>query len=348
MLIFGLSSIGQTDTIRKDCQGDCHKHHLNMIPVGMMNSHVHKKNTWMLTYKYMNMNALSPIEGTKSISEMEVYKSYITYTPNMNMGMHMLMGMYGITDRLTTMVMLNYNTNSMDMKMMDTQMADMPGMTMDMSNTTNMSMKTSGFGDSKLYFIYNLVKKSHSQILINAGVNIPTGTIQIKGASDNMLYPSLRYPYMMQMGSGTIDVLPGLTYVYQKHKFALSSQFSSVIRTTTNSVGYKYGNVYNLNIWGAYNWWNNFSSSVRILGSNSGSIKGSDPAIYRYNEIAANPINYGGSRVIGYIGTLYQFKSGFLKKTRIGVEYGLPLYQNVNGIQNQFKQSVVASLSHSF
>lgn len=347
MLIFCMNSISQTELKKDSCNESCHKHHLNMIPVGMMNSHVHKKNTWMVTYRYMGMESLSPISGTNNVSEMDVYKSYMSYTSNMNMGMHMLMGMYGITDRLTTMVMLNYNSNSMDMKMRQMQMADMSGITMN-TTTTDMSMKTSGFGDSKVYLIYKLSEKSHSQLLINAGVNIPTGTIQIKGAANNMLYPNLRYPYMMQLGSGTIDVLPGLTYIYQKHKFAFSTQFSSVIRTNTNSVGYKYGNVFNLNIWGAYNWWNNFSSSFRLLGSNTEAIKGFDPTFNKYNEIAANPSNYGGNRITGYIGTVYQFKSGILKKIKLGVEYGIPLYQNVNGIQNQFKQSIVASLSRSF
>ena len=344
MLISGFYAIGQTETNTEveTCHASCHCQH-NLVPIGVTNSHIHKKNEWMSSYRYMGMTAGTPISGSSEITEMEVYKNYMSYTSNMNMGMHMLMAMYGITDRLTTMVMANYNSNSMNMSMM--QMNTMLGMEM---KDTKMSMKTTGFGDTKVYLNYNLSKNSKHTFLLNVGVNIPTGSIQMKGMENDMLYPNSRLPYMMQMGSGTFDILPGLTYNYQLHNLALGSQFSSVIRTSKNNVGYQYGNNYNLNLWIAYNWWNNFSSSLRFQGSNSEAIKGVDPTVPRYKEIAANPDNYGSNLTIGYLGTVYNFQSGFLKNARVGVEYGMPIYQKVNGIQNQLKQSLIASFSYSF
>ena len=72
-------------------------------------------------------------------------------------------------------------------------------------------------------------------------------------------------PYMMQLGSGTVDLLPGLTYLHSNnHNFEFSVQAASVIRTYDNSVGYRLGNEYTLNTWVAYQFFGCLSPSVRV------------------------------------------------------------------------------------
>ena len=97
-------------------------------PSGVMISHVHYKNEWMVSYRYMNMGMNGLQSGVKSISENDVFTNYIMSPSSMKMDMHMLMGMYGITDRLTAMVMLNYTTSSMDMNMFSTDGHNHAGM----------------------------------------------------------------------------------------------------------------------------------------------------------------------------------------------------------------------------
>ncbi len=314
-------------------------------PAGVMISHVHQKNEWMISYRYMDMGMSGVLDGTKSVDANSVYTNYLMSPNTMRMDMHMLMGMYGITDRLTTMVMLNYNVNSMTMTMLPT--VSMPGMDMGPSGSMP-PMKTTGIGDLKLHFLYGLINGNYHQLLVSGGVNIPLGSIQQKGDRSHVMYPNQRLPYMMQLGSGTVDVLPCVNYLYQKNDLTFSSQLSSTIRTAMNQFGYKWGNEAVLNTWFAYNWLGNLSSSVRLEGCVQGKMTGFDPTLYRYNEPSANSLNYGGEKVNTYIGSTYHFKSGFLKNNRLGVEYGIPLYQNVNGLQMKGKQSIYASWSVTF
>ncbi|MBI1836735.1 MAG: hypothetical protein HYR91_05665 [Flavobacteriia bacterium] len=347
ILIYGmlLSDIAYSQTDSLACISSCHCFR-NLTPAGVMISHIHPKKEWMFSYRLMEMKANNFISGNKSMNEMDVFNEYIMSTDKMNMNMHMFMVMYGISNRLTVMTMLNYSVNQMSMKMIPTDMQEMAGM--DMNNPSKSLMNSSGLGDSKLYFLYGIIKKIKRQLVLGIGANIPTGSISVKGLNSDMLYPNKRLPYMMQLGTGTIDFLPSITYFQQSKDWGIGIQGSSVFRWYFNTFGYHNNNEHQVNIWGATSIWNNISGSFRIEGKILKQLKGADKTIYRYNEIYANPLNYGGLFVIGYIGLAYQFPSGLMNNTRVNLEYGLPLYQNVNGIQNKQKRIIQASLSYLF
>ncbi len=328
------------------CDASCHCIR-NLTPAGVMISHVHPKNEWMVSYRYMQMGMGTPMQGSNSIADLAIYTSYLANTPSMQMDMHMVMGMVGLTDRLTAMVMFNYLATKMDMQMLGGHSHTMNGMTMSSSST--MEMNTQGLGDTKLQVLYGIVKNERTQLVANFGASIPTGSIQQKGLSDDMFYPTTRLPYMMQLGSGTIDFQPGITFVYQKDKLAYSVQAQGTIRPFVNSVGYRYGNELNTTAWLGYNWWKSFGSTIRVEGNWMSAIEGSDKSIdYAFNEISANPNNYGGTRVQGHLGLSYQFEEGFIANHRIAIEAGLPIYQHWKGIQNKLNQTWIASWSYSF
>ena len=337
--------LSQSDSI-ETCNASCICS-TDPTPAGVMISHVHDKNEWMLSYRNMNMGMNGLLSGSKSVTDIDVFTNYIMSPTSMKMEMHMIMGMYGITDRLTAMVMLNYYTSSMYMSMFMADgynHADMVGMDgMSATSLNNHEMKTSGFSDTKIKFLYGLKKHRNYQVLVNLGCNIPSGSIRVKGSPTNMMYPNNRFPYGMQLGSGTFDLLPGISYLFQKSRSTFSSQIFSVLHLGYNQVGYKVGNEITLNSWFAYSWLKNFSTSIRIEGTVSSEIQGFDPTLYSFNEPSANPMNYGGVKAFSYLGTTYQFKNN-----RLGIEYGIPIYQNLNGIQMKQNQSVLASWSYAF
>jgi hypothetical protein len=316
-------------------------------PAGVMISHLHQKKEWMVSYRYMTMGMNGLMQGNKELSKNEAFVNYLMVPTTMQMDMHMLMGMYGITNRLTVMVMLNYSMLSMNMEMLGGTDHHHGG-----QSATDASgghhMQTSGFADSKLFALYGILSKNKHEVLLSAGVSIPTGSITMKGNSTDMMYPNQNMPYGMQLGSGSVEVIPGITYLYQKKKATISTQASAIIRTGANSVGYRWGNELNFNAWFAYQWLNWMSSSVRAEGIVADKIHGSDLSLYAYNEPAANPNNYGGQKVNGYIGTVVRGKRGILKRHRLGVEYGIPLYQYVNGVQMSTRYNLYASWSVAF
>ncbi len=315
-------------------------------PAGVMISHVHKKNEWMISYRYMGMGMKGLMSGAVSVDKESVFVNYLMAPDDMRMDMHMLMGMYGITPRLTVMAMLNYNSNSMQMSMFDASVHNHPGM--GSSPGATHSMKTSGLGDTRLHVLYSLVNRASHQVVASAGVNIPTGSIQKEGGGDEMMYANKRLPYSMQLGSGTKDVLPGITYLYQQEKITFSVQATAVIRMGRNAAGYTLGNESVFGSWVAYRWLSFLSTSLRVEASDVKRIKGYDESLYYFGEPSANPYNYGGTRVNAYTGIVFQPKSGILKSQRLSFEYGMPAYQDLNGIQMKQTQTINASWSMNF
>ena len=335
---------GQVDS-SKGCNQCCCS--TDPTPSGVMISHVHQKHQWMLSYRYMNMNMGNMQQGTEKISDDQVFQNYLMSSNRMRMDMHMLMVMYGVSNRLTLMGMLNYNVMSMDMSMLPGSMhMHMAGMTMG-TETMDMRMNSSGFSDVKLTALYGLINKPNHHLLLSGGLSIPVGSIEVMGGASSM-YAGQRVPYNMQLGSGTWDLLPGINYLYQKNKITFSSQITSVIRTGYNNVGYKLGNEFTFNNWFAFQWSRNFSSSARLEGYTSEAIQGSDATLYAGYEPAANPNNYGGQRISGYVGTNFYFRKGILNNNKIGGEFGIPFYQNLNGPQMSQKSSLYLSWTIMF
>lgn len=317
----------------------------DLTPAGVMISHIHNKNEWMLSYRFMNMDMNDLRDGTSGISKEQVFNTYLMAPEHMNMQMHMLMGMYGITNKLTLMGMFNYQFNSMQMAMYSAGGHVHPGTHIDGSSMH--TIKTHGIGDIKLHALYGILEKENCQLLISLGVSVPTGTIYLTGAADDAMYANSRYPYGMQMGSGTVDVLPAVTYLYQKNGLALNASVYGTYRAGYNSIGYRLGHEGVINSWMAYQWLPFLSSSIRVLANTTGAVTGRDASLYDRLEPSANPLNYGGQSISAYVGSVVHFK-GVLKNNRFGIECGMPVYQDLNGVQLKQQLTLTTTWSFSF
>jgi hypothetical protein len=342
-LCSSISLCAQEDTTT--CDHTCHCIR-NLTPAGVMISHVHPKKEWMLSYRFSQMNMGTPIQNGTTVSKTDIYNQYLMYTPSMQMNMHMLMAMVGLSDRWTVMGMFHYMQNTMPMEMLGNHTHTMSGMTMDA--TTPMEMQTAGLGDTKLVGMFGLVKTEQQQLVLSNGINIPSGNYQSTGSNSDMLYEGKRYPYMMQLGSGSWEYLPNITYVFQKSKWATSVQTSAIIRLNDNKLGYRLGNEWNSTAWVGYNWLEQVGSTFRVESSISEQIHGNDAQLYIFNELGANPANYGGTKISAFIGSSYELDFGFLTGCRIAFEYGIPLYQQLHGLQNKSSNTWHASLNYSF
>lgn len=307
-------------------------------PAGVMGSHLHMKGEWMFSYRFMNMQ-MSGIQNEKSsITASEVLVDYLTAPSTMKMNMHMLMAMYGVSDKLTLMGMIDYLQNDMVMKMLEVDESLHAGMHMGTLGN-EMQMKSNGVGDIKISALYGLFSKESSQLIFSAGLNFPTGTIQFSGDQFDMMYKNKIYPYGMQLGSGTFDFLLGLIYLIEKGSNTFSTQLNSTIRPFYNKLDYNLGNSTLLNVWYARNWKEWGSSSVRFNYQYKDKIRGSYSGIYRFSEPAANTENYGSNTIKFFTGTSFFIK----QKHRLSVELGLPLAQKFNGIQMKMNSDLILS-----
>jgi len=312
-------------------------------PAGVMISHTHSKGEWMASYRYMGMASKGIQQNGTNISNEQVYNQYLMSSDKMQMSMHMLMAMYGLSNKLTLMAMFEYRSSFMNMNAPEGSghVHMMNGVMM--GGEQMHDMKTSGLGDISVTGLYSIINSANHHLLFSGGLSIPTGSVGIMGDANSM-YPNTRFPYMMQNGSGTWDLLPGLTYTYQQNKYMASTQVYSTIRTGYNSIGYKLGNKIAFNNWVAYRWLNWMSTSARVEASTAGMIHGKDESLYAYSEPATNPYNYGGEMVQASLGLNFYL----LQIHRLGVEAGLPVYQNLNGIQSPMKYTVSLLYSITF
>ena len=346
-MTYSMQLFSQTCDTTSECT--CVQDDLN--PAGIMLGHRHAAKEWMFSYRYMYMDMQTPLFGNNPYKAEDIFTlGYLSSPIQMNMHMHMLMAMYGFTDKFSVMGMLNYNQMSMDMDMFGTSHnhSGSGGHNHGHSHTGDMSMHSSGIADVELYAVYRLFDNQRHALWLNAGLGMPTGTIQIKGNSDDMMYPDNRYPYMMQLGSGTWDFIPNVAYLFSQNKFSAGAQAGAIIRPFKNKLGYSKSDQINLTAWVAYKWLNWISSSLRIDNVYAGKIKGSDVQLNQIIEPAAAPFNYGGQTINAYAGLNFYITKTCLRNSKISIEYGLPVYQYVNNIQLGLKSSIYAGWSIAF
>jgi hypothetical protein len=277
----------------------------------------------------MFMSMKGNYENGKAITNETLFNTYLMLPKSMIMQMHMLMGMVGITDRLTLMAMLHFNHTSMAMQMPETSASVADGHNHNHGSGHDhdgMHMQSTGFGDTKLHALYAICKTNNHQLIASLGASVPTGSIAYHGHDD--MYADSRLPYAMQQGSGSVEALPGITYLYAQSKFSGSVQALYTWRINQNKIGYQLGNESLVNTWLAYRLYNKWSTSLRGEWLNIAPIKDADIGLYKFMEPSANASNYGGNIATGYLGINF-----FLNKQRLSVEAGLPVFQKWNGVQ---------------
>jgi len=311
---------------------------LSHAPIGVMGDHLHDKGEFMLSYRYSYMSMEGNRVGTDSIGADEI----VTTIPNrtgmpptlrvvpveMPMQMHMIGAMYAPTDWLTLMGMTMYMTMEMD----HLTYQGMMGATELGTFTTDVS----GFGDSSITALIKLYKKEHLSVHLNAGLSLPTGSID---ETDTVLtpmntQPELRLPYAMQLGSGTVDLKPGITLVNRSHdgRFGGGAQYMATIRTGENDENYTLGDVHQLTGWGQYAPVPSLAFSLRGTLRSTAKIDGSDAMIMAPVQ-TANPDFYGGEVFEVGAGANWLFIGGALDGHRVAAEVSVPVHQDLNGPQ---------------
>ena len=331
---FGLVMQAQEQAHQPTSRPDSH------APIGVMGDHFHKKGEFMFSYRFMHMNMEDNRIGTDDIDPSTI----VTTIPNrffgspmqpptlrvvpteMTMNMHMLGVMYAVSDNLTLMAM----TMFINMEM--SHITYQGGMGTNVLG--GFVTETSGIGDTRLAALIKLWTKEQHRIHANLGVSIPTGSITER---DNILTPmeatpTVRLPYPMQLGSGTFDLMPGITYAGFGGQISWGAQFMSTLRLGENSEDYRFGHVGQLTGWGAYAFAPWISSGLRLTGVSWGSIEEMDHEVVAPVQ-TADPDFHGGKRLDASVSVNLIGQRGFVRNHRLAVEYGLPLVQDLNGPQ---------------
>jgi hypothetical protein len=319
-----------------------HTEHLSQAPIGVMGEHTHERGRFMLSYRYMFMRMDGIKDGDDKVSASSVLSRFMVAPLHMNMQMHMVGAMFALTDKINLMAMVPYVQISMEHLM---------------RNGEKMTEETSGLGDIKLSGLCKFAEvvsgRTHHAFILNMGVSLPTGSIKKRGAAhashDDQMHMmgdshddmggdmggdgSARLSYPMQLGSGTVDLLPGLTYTGSQGAWHWGSQAMGTIRLGENDNDYRLGNRFAFTTWGARNLSEWVSASLRLNLEVWGNIHGRDPQIDPTVSPMADPKRQAGRRLSALFGLNFYTTKGprLLRGHKFGVEGGFPLYEHLDG-----------------
>jgi hypothetical protein len=290
---------------------------LEITPVNVLSAHTHQKGEIMFGYHYMNMNMVGNLNGTRRVSIPEVLANYPVAHTDMRMEMHMFELMYAPSIRSTLMLMLPYKQNLMFHV-----------------NRAGVRFPTAsaGVGDLELlgnYIVWGNPRHGGHRLLVNAGVSFPTGGIHRRFRTPTN--PSAKLEYMMQLGSGTFDLMPGLTYLGERGNWAWGAQAMGRIRLDKNENQYALGDTLRVSLWGYYKATDSFSPSLRFEYNDWGNVRGADPELNPTANPAFDASLQRGSRLDLFVGLNLYTPRGPLKGHRFSLEMGVPIYQSLAG-----------------
>jgi len=295
-------------------------------PIGVMGDHTHNEGEWMLSYRYMTMSMTDNLDGTKKVSDDEVLADFMVAPKSMTMQMHMFGAMYAPSNKLTVGFMLPYIENDMKLVM---EMTMDSGMGMPMSMRTNFETQTKGIGDLKAVALYSLFASDSARVHLNMGLSLPTGSIDEKDATAMSNGQDIILPYPMQLGSGTYDVMPGITYNGTQESYSYGAQLNAVLRTFSNERDYRLGNRYQAQAWAALPVTSFMSLSVRGDYEEWGNIVGEDSDLNPMMVATARKDLRAGKQFSTAVGVNFLLPAG----NRMALEYKVPVYQDLDGPQ---------------
>jgi hypothetical protein len=286
--------------------------HEDITPINVLGSHTHLSGEFMVGYRYMFMNMAHNQSGTHDVSEQEVLSQYPVVHTKMEMQMHMAEFMYAPTDWATVEAMVPYGVNEMHHL---TRTGETP------------IANSSGLGDLSFMGLFNLLGDpagKGQRLVLNAGFTAPTGAIDASSAGKQL-------EYNMQLGSGTWDILPGLTYLGESDLFAWGAQVLGTVRFGMNDHDYRLGNRYRVSAWSQVKVTDWFGPSVRLDWHAWDKVHGADPAMDPARNPAFDATKQYGERLDFIMGLNFYIPNGPLRGNRFSLEGGIPVYQNIGG-----------------
>ena len=334
-----------------------HHHHGAPIPAGVMFGHMmNQADEIMVGYRFQyNVQSGSMLNGSNQISDALLANTgcmgKCEYRPmKMHMQMHMLDLMYAPTDWLNVMVMPQLM--SMDMSMSNS--LD-PSVTNDEHGGAKHT--SNDIGDTLAVAMVKIVDTGDHHVHAGIGMSAPTGSIDAE-----LTPPSLKSPnsteidpgsatlqdYGMQLGSGTWDFKPSLTYSGHSNDWGWGAQLNGTKRLEKNKYGFAYGDIFQATSWGSYAIFDWLSATVRGVYTWQDRIHGQTDQNHETTSPVDYPSNYGGRFWDVGLGLNASIPDGGFAGHNLSVEWLQPVATDFNGYQLDRDGALTATWNFSF
>lgn len=323
-------------------------------PIMVMGDHRHKAGEFMVSLRHMSMKMSGNIKGTDELNDAEVLAEHNEHgsPPNlrvvpqdMDMDMTMLGAMYAPSDKLTLLAMVMQIDNEMTLT---TYQGMMGSIVLDRFTT-----KTRGIGDTTVGALIEGGNTRNGAWHYGLALSLPTGSIE---ETDQVLTPMnmqpvKRLPYPMQLGSGSYDFKPSLTYNGDWGGWRVGAQAAAIIRLSDNDEDYRLGDKFELQGWVMRNLSPWASASLRLDAVHQDGMEGGDSAI-NLPVPTAQTRSHGGTyanislgvNLIGQTGIW----GGALAGHRLAIEWVSPIHQDANGVQMQRDDTLMIGWQKAF
>lgn len=343
-----------------------HRHHSGHGPAGVMFDHMlSKTNDVMVGYRFMHSRQSGDtLHGLNIVNDAEIVNNGCgtgvkgcRLTPTyMDMNMHMLDIMVAPTDWLNLMLMPQF----MDMAMNLRQLNGAPPVEPGGHIHTGTGHATGGVGDTGLYALVKLLDKPNHHIHLSLGGTAPTGDVGIKLRRTHRQDEGFIH-YGMQLGSGTWDFKPSLTYSGKRDDWSWGAQVNGTKHLEAkNSSGFAFGDNFQSTTWGGYHLTHWLSASVRGVYTVQGAVKGQfNPTQGSVDGKSISDVNpksgpmdfsssYGGRYWDVGFGLNAIVPSGELAGNSFGFEWLQPVRTDVNGYQLDREGALSATWAYAF
>ncbi|MDP3331354.1 MAG: DUF3570 domain-containing protein [Methylococcaceae bacterium] len=367
-----LESVGRAMSGGEHDHHAMHHNHGAPLPAGVMFGHVMTTpGDIMVGYRYMySRQDGRMLHENEFAADQDIVSKGCNLEPGltcrtspafMNMHMHMLDIMYAPTSWLNLMVMPQF----MDM---DMKVRSLGGVTPDVNRDhLHGGHETGGVGDTGLYAMFKLYQGAGHDINMGVGVTAPTGTVDIKLKRMHSKDEGYIH-YGMQLGSGTWDFKPSITYTGKVDDWSWGAQVNGTKRLENrNQAGFAFGDQLQSTAWGSYSLFNWLSASVRGIYTVQGAVQhqfnavigdtseeGGDATLADMGDVNPkegsmdNPKNYGGRYWDVGFGLNATIPSGSLAGNTFSVEWLQPVEDDVNGYQLERNGTLNATWSYGF
>ncbi len=187
----------------------------------------------------------------------------------------------------------------------------------------------SGIGDVILGGRYTARANDQELLSYFVGLGLPTGSHDERGnyAGDSNAY----LPFNLQLGSGTFDLHPGVSYVRMLDTWSVGVRGEAQVHLERNSDNWAVGDTFQLNAWAAKALSRSLTGNVGLQADWRGDYLGDENELDFSRSSIEDVTRQRGSVVSLVLGIAADFSRSYAGANRLGLEVQLPLVDRVDG-----------------
>lgn len=202
-------------------------------------------------------------------------------------------------------------------------------------------ISSEGIGDIGVSASRPVWKAESYQVMANVGLSLPTGSIDEKGRTPRDAAMDTQLPFTMQIGSGTFDLAPSLSFVGAESRLSWGGELRAKIRLGENDRDYRLGNRFSIAGWLKTKPRPWLEPSVKLGFHTWGRIHGEDkelkvpvPPEFPFPAAVTDPSKFGGDKLVATLGVSFSAPDDhMLEHQSLQLDWGGPVYQSLNGPQ---------------